>query len=434
MARTSCAACGSSLPKGSTYCPSCGALAGAGPALELDLDQPTASGTPAPAVVELGGRRPSGRAIGIGIAVVVGVIVAASVLGSRGDDTSSATTTAAEPPSTTAPPTTTSVPATTTTAPMRREVLGPLLDRTTGWAIAVIDDDGRVLRVELDSGMVTQLTRIRFRNADLLRSVGKALVVSHDGQVDAIGPDGEVVRIDNQVRLVPSLEAGTVILQSNTGDGGAGRWRLDVGPDGHVTPVAQPVVVATSTPYAYLAGVLADGRPLMVANPGGTYVGALDGSFRRLTGGAPMAMGPDAVITFECDDRLSCSIQRVGLDGSRSSVAPVGTFPVGTFGDLGATSPDGRYLFASGYGDTGPTAVRIDLTTGTAETGPAPYNGGFGSSTPGVWAPDSSALVVVDDRSRVQLWPVAGDSVVLGPPDALKATHAIFLPSDDTAR
>jgi hypothetical protein len=265
----------------------------------------------------------------------------------------------------------------------------PLAGEPTGWVVALRADQRSVL-IDLDSGEVRQL------DAEPVAAVTGGLIVRH-----GIGIELWPAPFDGSgARSLGGADVGDVLPA-----GDAGVWMFEylgnsetqvvrlVGLDGAVR------LEDELPPRVWGVGVL-DGR-LVVQASGGTYLLDLDGSFRRLSVGTPMWVGPDRVYVEECGDRLRCEMVEIGPDGEILDAGELPDFP---FGTLAVVSPDGQVAWID-YSAAG----LVRLGARELQVGGDVHAMGF--------SPDSRWLVVATGDGRVRLVDTTTDAepIVIDP-------------------
>ena len=344
------------MPKGALFCPACGQPVGLeleGEAFETDdeLDRQ-------PITVEPD--RPHGlRNLLIAVGAV-GLFVAGAVVVGRHDSkqptASAGTTTTSSPRSqTTLPGASTSTTSTSTTiAPPATSAWidlapkGQLLPEPTGVVLYSTTTNGRLVRIDLDTGVVT------VRSVDLADGVGSQYFV-RGGKLVVAAPDSSRVfvlsrdlRSETQQLELPS---GSQVLRGPAEDE---LWVIGSA-DGQREPnqVSAQRIHLDGTPVGprlTLPGNVGDDGAgqliLFVPNAAATY--ALDtatGAPSRLLNGFPIALDHSRVVDMTCDDHLACHLRVTNRATGQARVLPdVATSKLVDYGGGGMISPDGRWL------------------------------------------------------------------------------------------
>lgn len=407
MARSSsCAACAAKLPKDAAFCPACGRPTG----VELEVEGLETDDELDRQPITVEPERPHGlRNLAIAAAVIVGFVGGALILG-RNDrkepaaeavpSTTTATTRPGQPTSSSSSSTTTSTIAPpSTSAWIELAPKGPLLPEPTGTVLYSSTPTGRLVRVDLDTGVVTVR---RFEAGDagtqfLLRG-GRVVVSSPDqSRVHVLDRDlhGTLaeLNLDAGVRVLPGpAEDELWVVNENTfGPDGtsvdryAQRIRLDGTPAGPRVPLP---------PVGGIGGEDGTGQLLLyVGGPASTYV--LDGTTgvpTRLLAGYPLAVDARRIVDLDCDVHLVCRVRVTERATGASRILPPLASPQLLNGGGGALSPDGRWLaLVLDPGNEPGTVAVVDLRDGSlrrfGDARPAPYWGQAPS-----WSPDGRWL------------------------------------------
>ena len=294
------------------------------------------------------------RLMGVfGLAAAAGVVWAAVALtgGSREED---------DGPQSVAASTTTTRPTTTTSVTSTTLLLGQMLPEPTGLGLLAFRRDGEVMLVDLDSGHVEDVARLRSATRGVYRSLvvgDRILLAEGDGllvyPLDLAGP-GVPLRRQTDL-LLPSTTPGRFWVTS-WDEGGGGATLEELGVDGTVhTTLHLP-------PYGGVRDVSEHG--VLVDLGGRSYLlDPVSGRARELDGWV-MAIHGARAARWACGADLRCHLEIGPLDGDG---------PTQVIDRVGADiqpwattfSPDGTLLavqVASGSGR--PEMALVDVSTG----------------------------------------------------------------------
>ena len=372
--------------------------------LELDRTEQTTH------EVTVGGGRRTGRwRTAVVVALAVAVVAAVALVGRNGGGAASAPTTTVAP--TTVPP---------TTVPRGERRAGPaysedraflnFLGARSGVRLYGVSQDGAVVRIDLDGGVVTQRRLRRNGPSDVPASIfgrtGGAVVVSQDQAISvADGPDGVTTFLaEADTAVFPAVAPDEVWLIHPTGPAGRIAERRAVA-DG---------AVRGTIPNLMAGDVLGDDGTgaLLVQNGSGVYRVDESGDRPvRVSSDPVLAWSAAALVVQQCDDHFQC--QWAGVDRATGDRHPLGDAPWGgsVFGPV--LSPDGTHLaYVGGVGGPANPAVEVmDLTTGAhvalehqAATVAVP-----GQATGLVWSADGHWLFWLVQSGGLQAWHV-GDA------------------------
>ena len=438
MARiASCTSCLAKLPKGAAFCPACGRPTGleleqAGLETDDELDRQ-------PITVEP--ERPHGlRNLAIAAGVVV-LFVGGALILNRNDGKTPATATASSTSTTTATTvpnaSSTTTSTSTTIAPPSTSAWidlapkGPLLPEPTGTVLYGTTPNGRLLRIDLDTGVVT------VRRVDLGEAGGAQFILRGE-QLVVSGPDvshvsvlardlrgsARELNLDEGTRVLPGPAPDELWVVSDNGPpGGTGseRYVQRIHLDG--TPAGPRLPLASGSPGTD------DGAGRVMVYVGGassTYVlDPVTGVPTRLTIGFPLAVDANRVVDVVCDEHLACQLRVTDRATGASRLVPA-TAPAQAVNGGGAVlSPDGRWLALVVDGGT---MFVVDLNDGALrrfdDFRPGPY-WGQGPS----WSPDGRWLFW-SGGSSVYAWRAGSPTaVVVGGGDLPELTGVVAMPA-----
>lgn len=374
--------------------------------------------------------RPHGlRNLAIAAAIIVGFVGGALLLG-RNDrkepateaapSTTRATTLPGQSTSSSSSSTTTSTIAPpSTSAWIELAPKGPLLPEPSGAVLYSSTPTGRLVRVDLDTGVVT-VRRFDAGDAGTQFIVrGERVVVTSPDQSrayvldrDLRGPAVEL-NLDAGVRVLPGPAEDElwVVSQSPFGPDGttaeqyAQRIHLDGTPAGARVPL--PTVGG-------VGGEDGTGQLLLyVGGPAATYLlDSTTGVPTRLLAGYPLALDAHRIVDLDCDVHLACRVRVTERATGASRVLPLAASPQLLTGGGGALSPDGRWLalMVDATNEPGMVVV-VDLRDGSLrrfdDARPAPY-WGQGPS----WSPDGRWLFWATGQ-RVYAWRAGSPGAVV---------------------
>jgi hypothetical protein len=313
---------------------------------------------------------------GLGLAAVVGGILAVGVLGDGGEP-------AVRPTPTTVPtavPTTaprTSVPTTTTSTSLAQPAaLGPLLPRSTGVVLFLLGPSTPKL-IDVDTGTVRSIS---------IPTLGSAAASPHGFVVgDVATGELRLISAAGDVQPLPLAASGGLL------PGADGRWWSVAGGGeraslSEVDAGFQPTGPTIDLPPNVMpAGGVEDG--IVVSQFGSVSLVARDGHVRDLGAGDVVAVRNRLLARFGCP-RLRCTVDLVDTRSGR--VRPVAGLPDVTSHVGGRFSPDGRWLALILNEPTASVLVLVDVDRGRAELLRSAARGPFAFSTDGRW------LFVVD--------------------------------------
>lgn len=367
---------------------------------EINIDPPQPSG----GVVEIrgGGRGPGVAAIVVCLVIVVALVVAVgrsrdrSVAEPSTTTSVASTTTTIDSTTTTAPEETTTTVARTTTTVAPVQVYGPLLPDKTGVTLVVVQRDGHLVTVDVDSGTVTDLLPgERFLNVYQLVALRDGIVVTGDSGPRLIA-GGEASILDNIDQLMGSPDGVQLVALRYSENA---RQVVLLTPGGSA-PTNLPLP-GSSDPVAVVPGGVA-----LQSRAGGVYqVDLTNGAVHKIAEGAFVAAAGNRVASVTCDDALKCRMG-IGPFGGRPThqvaIAPdaldygyygLGSNALSPTRDLVAylTSDGGRVLVEVLDLDTGDVALSVAMTSGP------------GNGPPFVWSADGRWLFWTDG-GQVKAW------------------------------
>jgi hypothetical protein len=345
-------------------------------------------------------------------AVAVAVVAAVALVGRNGGGAASAPTTTVAP--TTAPPTTASHgPRRAGPAYSEDRAFLNFLGARSGARLYGISNDGAVVRVDLDGGVVTQRRLRRNGPGDVPAMVfgrtGGAVVVTQDQAISVgDGPDGVTTFLaDKDTAVFPALAGDEVWLVHTAGPAGRIAERRAVG-DG---------AVRATIPDLMAGDVLGDDGTgaLLVQNGSGVY--RVDGSGdrpQRVSADPVLAWSATALVVQQCDDHFQCQWDEV--DRATGARRPLGAAPWGgsVYGPV--LSPDGTHLaYVGGVGGPSTPSVEVmQLATGQrvaldhqAATVAVP-----GQATGLVWSADGHWLFWIVPTGGLRAWQVTEDQPI----------------------
>jgi hypothetical protein len=160
---------------------------------------------------------------------------------------------------------------------------------------------------------------------------------------------------------------------------------------------------------------MADGRPVVQASDGLSYVVGPDGSFARLGGGVTTYVRDGRYIETVCSAGLRCELMaHTGRPGQPVDGIPVGPVDGADRDRSVVIDPSGRYVVVSGV--SGVTLVdTAESTSVTLNTAP----GGWGglSAPPAAFLPDGLGVVALSASGSIELYDMTGrmhENVPLG--------------------
>jgi hypothetical protein len=401
------------MPKDAAYCPTCGRPVGVPLELaDLEEDEELAR---QPITVEP--QRPHGlRNLLIALAVV-GVLVAGAVIVSRDepDRDGDATAAAASTTTTSMERRATTTTASPVTAPPYFELApaGPLMPEPTATVIYGISSDGRLVRIELDTG------KVAFRRVDISTEGLETLLVPRRGGVVVVQPGSTAVAVPDGLGAEPyELDVGGALLLPGpaadelwkiTGafdaPGDANRTVQRVGLDGGPLGPELPLPPVAAISDDGNGGLLGLGLGL-----NGTYL--LDPATARpsrILEGAPVGLNAKVLVDLACDASLSCRYRVTERPTAKSRTLPTTPPESLTFVFGGRVSADDRWLAVF---DNGGHLVVVDLRDGTArDLGQASSGGNWGLGAVPAWAPNGRWLYFTRTGTLVA-WRAGTDEVV----------------------
>jgi hypothetical protein len=316
-----CPACGTKLPRGSAYCPSCGRASGAAALVIETVDDDELPPLP-PRRTSTDSRR---RSLLVGAAVAGSILVAAVIIGvTREDGAGAAPSTTVAPTSTLAPPLASStLPLTTpTTAASSTPATGAVLPTPSGAeVVALLHPSGQaeVVRLNLDNGASTRrVMPTQMTSGDLLDRTG-GLVWTDGNSVRILGDDGKVRPVStpspSNVAVfeakdprqfwvyLPQIAQPEVLL--------------------YEVPGSTPIRSVELPPRARPVGTDPEGRLLLQADDGGTFrFDPNTGSAQLVTPGRVVALGRTVLVEDTCDANLGCALYLRDLaTGTRKPLA-----------------------------------------------------------------------------------------------------------------
>jgi hypothetical protein len=402
------------MPKDAAYCPGCGRAVGVPLELaDLEEDEELAR---QPITVEP--ERPHGlRNMLVGV-TAVGVLVAGAVIVSRDEPdrgTDAGASSASTTTSTTKPRATTTTAA-PITAPSYYELrpAGALMPEPTATVIYGIGSDGRLVRIELDTGKVS------FRRLDLategletsLVPRRGGVVIVQPGTVSVAVPDGpsdEPFQLDvGGAVLLPGPAADELWMLTGVfdapGDGTrkVQRMGLDGAPLGPELPLP-PVWLTIDDGAGRLLGL----------GVGGTYL--LDpqtGRPTRILEGLPVGLNANVLVDTACDASLTCRWRVTERASGTSHTLPTPPPESLTFVFGGRVSADNRWLAVF---DSAGRLLVVDLRDGSArDLGQASGSGNWGSGALPVWAANGRWLYFTRTGTLYAWRAATGESLRVG--------------------
>ena len=372
---------------------------------EIDFDRPEPSG----GVVEIRGGGPSRGVVAIVAALLIVVVLVVALGRSRDKSVADlptttlgqATTTAVgASTTTTAASTTSSSAATTTTTEAAVQVYGPLLPDTSGASLLVVQADGDLVQVDIDSGTVTNLLPgLRPRTIYQMLALSNGVVISGDNQPRLVA-DGEItnVGIVDQVLGTPD---GVHVLAVSYADTRPGL--VSVVPGGPRDPtVALP---AASDPVAVVPGAV-----LLQSRAGGVYqFDLVDSNTHKIAEGAFIAVEGNRLASLACDDSMKCKIAVGPLGGRPEHQVTVAaeefnlTYFYFSGQDMRALSPTRDLLAYMTQTQRGLRNVVLDLASGDVLLSVTVSTTGTTPPSALVWSPDGRWLFWVDS-GHVKAW------------------------------
>jgi len=447
MVNEACRQCGQSIRAQDAFCGKCGAkvstaaIGSTGSSTDLFLEGAPAVEAPP---TEDGGRWQWTRAVlGLG-SVVLASLIALSLLGGFGDggadgdattinETEEASTETDDP---TTVPTSTPLPQPKATgtppatprsdesdADADHEDDGSTDDLIAGWSeVTDLYDGGGVLALQLRRSEIhlVDLATGRWQAVEVPgSSLGRGFtpyasfplragVVSVTGtrptfrawdstEPEPIGEVGQMVLGRSEDVVILGDDQGLFF-----GGGGTSLLGLEVATGRFGAGALAGVFGSLSYPFA---AELGDGVAVWTIDDGWTDLGA----------GNVLATSAGGLVVQICevvDDGLTCAMETVALDGTRTEVHPDVSIPQ-LFGT--SASPDLRFVAAWNWPESGlpgNTYVVTDLRTGTSVDGGPIEPGSFFNG--GAWLGDSAVFASIGSRSRLQLTDAAtGQAVVI---------------------
>lgn len=367
--------------------------------LPLEVDEPDPE--PGGRIVELGPAASGSRRRDLGILVaVVALVVAIGVLGDGGGAAeepaeADATTTTAERRTTT----TARRPRPTTTLPVdpivtTTEGTGPVAPGTTTGSAIVTTEGDEVVVVDLDTGDECRIEVPGARNGGLWvgRGIGRRANVSGGNGMFTVTAGCKLTepRQGAVVELLPNDRPGHVWEVRHLAEGVRLVEQADDG-----TETGRQIEIP-----AWSGGLHpVDGGFVTDVFGSVTFVDAATGQGRELADGFTITAGGDRVVIVDCR-AFDCDLVVLDLEGRRLARRTTARPALGWQG--GAISPDGRWFAYLTIDATVPTAVLLDLASGTQrDLGRA--DGGM----PMAFTTTSSHLVLRTTRG-LQLVPVEG--------------------------
>jgi hypothetical protein len=370
--------------------------------VEINIEPPRGSS----GVVEIrgGGHRSGVIAIVVCVVIVTGLVAAFGP--SRGKSFAEpATTTTVVAPSTTTTDasTTTTISASTTTTTAEPETLttvapvqvyGPLLPEKTGTTLLTVQRDGQLVRVDIDSGTVTNLAPgQRFRNVYDVMMLRHGGVVLTGNNVPRLVADGAISNLGSVDQIIGTADGVRVIGVRYD----AHETNLVIFAPGDL-PDPSIRVPAQSDPAALLANSI-----VLQARAGGVY--RLDlgsGDVHKIADGIFVAAEGNRIASMTCDAALQCRIGIGPMGGRPTHNDAVAPDAYGNFGLGGALSPT-RDLLALQMNVSGrQSAVVLDLDTGIVVLD-TQISSGSQAFSPFVWSADGRWLFWVD-VGQVRAW------------------------------
>ena len=384
------------MARDSGFCPACGRGAGA-PTLVFETltDDELASEGVRPEPPARGSRRP----------VLVGGLVAATVLvgaaiaiGATRDETPAATP-ATTSPTTTPPPTTTPVP--TTAASVASEVAGhgALLGRPVGGTVVALfrrNGKGVVTRLNLDTGKANSEVVSTVRDDGRLLARDGGLVVSDNHSAVVLRPFAYgATSLSQGLDTPPLVTAAAAPDQVWVYDASVEKPQIALYGIGSDDPIRRVDLPARSTPV----GSDPDGNVLLQADNGGTFrLDPASGRVSLLTTGRVVAVGRSVVIEDTCNEQLDCAVFARSLaTGERERLqAFVGPTldKVDEFDVPAVLSPDEQHVVAwEQSGAPFPFAMTVLNTTSGAIERRIPMEAP-GYQLAAAWTPDGRWVIV----------------------------------------
>jgi hypothetical protein len=301
---------------------------------------------------------------------------------------------------------------------VERRQLGPLMPVATGLTLTVVTVDGRLARVDLDTGDLVRARLLDREEAPVLVPTGDGGVVvvatpwSNGDRGRAryvLAPDQPAVDLGPAMDGFASATPGRVWLAD--GDGFSGPVGLrEVGTDGVVTAeLTLPVGVRVHG--AVEGGLVVDAAgELVLYDP-------VTGAGRRLADGRVLALDGNRLARWACDPALTCWLAVGTVDDPDAARIDLGqaeelAAAARPFFSAAALSPDGRWLAFLRAGEALPDFAALDLESGEVSIPPAgSATGGqsFGFAEPFAWS--GSWLFTIGDQG-VQAWDVESGLVV----------------------
>ncbi len=401
------------------------------PRVSAQAGRPTATGSdePPPTDFERDADASTSRS-SFGRTMVAGAVVAALVIGSAGallrnDAEPDATPTATRPDDRS--PTTSDAPLDMITPTTERSITVPstvsagevvetpdeipviVVGEPPAWAertiavpenlatmepteVITLDESGIVNVTEFPSGRTRSLD-VSELGAQARLAVGERTLVAFNSTTMRIIRDGEPVvesrLADGVIFVQPWTGTGNfVVITPSTGPNAPEQnWLLR--PDGSLAPLDN--VVVSEEPF--FSRVFSPDGDALVTAPGGVYAISPDGSSRRISTGALIAIGKRHWAIEECDERLRCAYSIIEWDtGTVTSGVLDRVDQFGVIDPATHISPDGRSIvFRAGTDGAGRREI-LDVASGiTVEAGSISQ-----FFYPDAWATDSSGVFITE--------------------------------------
>lgn len=377
-------------------------------------------------------RRPTGTIVALALGVIV-LLIGLSVFGGGNDEDDSADE---APPSTTASTTRPPNSSTTSTLPHHRSehrfVDGPWADAPAGLGVVIVDHDGVITVVNLETGEhhVTEHSDLGSVARAMWFDGSLATVGARGNELLRLAPDesGEWIALDMpNYQIEPGWMPGEMLWAwPRTGEGSSGV--VVPGDDGGLELIEPPPGSID------LQGVgVIDQRVVFVGSDGIFVLGTGEVP-HRLAYGRVIGIGGPYLVRTDCDEQLQCRLVREKLAQGR--LDPTGRADLGpSSAHWAIPAPDGRAVALVEYGFS--AKLRIVALDGEA---------GFEVDVRQIddprsmrWTDDGDALVWLANSGRsvnvVRVW---GDGSVgevltrtLGLPSQPSQAGVILVPIDE---
>lgn len=402
-----CGSCGTAAPLGASFCPSCGAPLGDVSVIRLEpIGSEPGGRQPLTPDVETYGRQLSRRTKAlavVGIAALLGVLVATRSPAERVDHATSTTVPASTTTSTAAPDSTTTSadpgePAPTTTT--LSAISG--LPATNGYLVA-LSAEGELLQIDLAGGKVAKRP-VEGGGANQfieLRPLGSGLVIHREDRIELLTRTGEQRSLGSGWIAAASSRHLLIARYSGT----FASFEL-------VDEEGETVSTVNATQFSW-TGLTPDGRVVVSR---GQRIGTIDaetGAFTHIADGIPLYTASGPLVRITCATITDCELRSGPHDDPDRWRAPTTVLPQQA--DVSA-SPDGRLLVAMSW-ETGERTL-IDLSDGSAlQLGTTGPTGSTSFSADGRWlafiaSPGSEIELVSTDTGQSHTVPLPGSELV----------------------